>query len=147
MACFIYRFPLKAATNGARFAPGDRVICLEWFGDGPLPAPRWYRDRLTSEFGVTEKESLDRSLNSVGEDGRQRDPGFADIPHVPARRLCELPDNDLLHMIFGIRTWKLPSNARSGCSKADEKPPAVIAPETADLEDGSIAWKEWQRND
>lgn len=55
----IWRWPdadVKAATNGARFAPGDRVICLEWFGDGPLPAPRWYRDRLTSEFGVTEKE-------------------------------------------------------------------------------------------
>ena len=103
----IWRWPdadVKAATHGARFAPGDRVICLEWFGDGPLPAPRWYRDRLTSEFGVTEKESLDRSLNSVGEDGRQRDPGFADIGHVPARRLCEVPDNDLLHMIFGIET-------------------------------------------
>ena len=103
----IWRWPdadVKAATNGARFAPGDRVICLEWFGDGPLPAPRWYRDRLTSEFGVTEKESLDRSVDSVGEDGRQRDPGFADIPHVPAGRLRELPDNDLLHMIFGIGT-------------------------------------------
>lgn len=103
----IWRWPdadVKAATNGARFAPGDRVICLEWFGDGPLPAPRWYCDRLTSEFGVTEKESLDRSVDSVGEDGRQRDPGFADIPHVPARRLRELPDNDLLHMIFGIGT-------------------------------------------
>jgi hypothetical protein len=103
----IWRWPdadVKAATNGARFAPGDRVICLEWFGDGPLPAPRWYRDRLTSEFGVTEKESLDRSVDRVGEDGRQPDPGFADIPHVPAGRLRELPDNDLLHMIFGIGT-------------------------------------------
>jgi hypothetical protein len=42
-------------------------------------------------------------VDSVGEDGRQRDPGFADIPHVPAR-LRELPDNDLLHMFFGIGT-------------------------------------------
>jgi hypothetical protein len=103
----IWRRPdadVEAATNGARFAPGDRVICLEWFGDGPLPAPRWYRNRLSSELGVTEKESLDRSLNRVGEDGRQRDPGFADIPHVPAGRIRELPDNDLLHMIFGVAT-------------------------------------------
>ena len=34
-----------AAVSEAKFAPGDRVIVLEWFGDGPLPAPRWLGSR------------------------------------------------------------------------------------------------------
>jgi hypothetical protein len=45
---------IKAATSGTKFAPGDRVICAEWFGDGPLPAPRWYREWLLSELDAVE---------------------------------------------------------------------------------------------
>ena len=33
---------VMAAASEAKFAPGDRVIVLEWFGDGPLPEPRWH---------------------------------------------------------------------------------------------------------
>ena len=29
---------VKAATKGAKFAPGDRVICVEWFPKCPLPS-------------------------------------------------------------------------------------------------------------
>jgi hypothetical protein len=28
-----------SATGGAKFAPGDRLICAEWFGEGPLRYP------------------------------------------------------------------------------------------------------------
>jgi hypothetical protein len=97
---------VSAAASEAKFAPGDRVICLEWFGDGPLPAPRWYGKR--SEISVIEKEYLDRCLTGArtrGEEGVcQRDPGFADFPHVPAERIGKLHDNDLLHMLFGVAT-------------------------------------------
>ena len=103
----IWRRPdadVKAAASGAKFAPGDRVICVEWFGEDSLPAPRWYRERLPSELDATANEYLTRSLNCVAEGGRSRDPGFADFPVVPSHRARELPDNDLLHMVFGVAT-------------------------------------------
>jgi hypothetical protein len=97
---------VRAAASEAKFAPGDRVICLEWFGDGPLPAPRWHGKGL--KFSGIEDEYLDRSIaesiTRLEEDVCQRDPGFADIPHVPAERIRELHDNDLLHMLFGVAT-------------------------------------------
>ena len=102
----IWRRPdadVKAAVSGAKFAPGDRVICAEWFGDGSLPAPKWYRERLSSELGTLENEYLARSLKSVGDD-RPRDPGFVEIPPVSANWARELTDNELLHMIFGVKT-------------------------------------------
>ena len=102
----IWRQPdadVKAAASEAKFSAGDRVICAEWFGDGPLPAPNWYRERLSSELGAVENEYLTRSLARVGDD-RPRDPGFVEIPPMSADRARELPDNDLLHMIFGVAT-------------------------------------------
>jgi hypothetical protein len=103
----IWRRPdgdVKATTNEAKFAPGDRVICLEWFGDGPLPAPRWFRKRLSSELGAAENEYLTRSLNRMVEGGCSRDSGFANTPPVSELRLHELADNDLLHLVFGVAT-------------------------------------------
>ena len=40
----------------------------------------------------------------MNEDGRPRDPALADIPNVPAERIRELHDNDLLFMVFGVAT-------------------------------------------
>lgn len=94
---------VKAAASAAKFAPGDRVICLEWFGDGALPAPKWHRERLSSELGAVENQYLTRSLERVGDD-RPRDPGFAELPPVSANRARELADNDLLHLAFGVAT-------------------------------------------
>ena len=97
---------MRAAASEAKFAPGDRVIVLEWFGDGPLPAPRWLGSR--SEFSVIENEYLDRSITrrieSREENDHQREPGFAELPHFPADRIRELSNNDLLHMLFGVAT-------------------------------------------
>ena len=50
---------VRAAISEAKFAPGDRVISLEWDGDGPLPPPRWFGKR--SELGI-EDEYLKRCL-------------------------------------------------------------------------------------
>ena len=51
---------VKAAVSEAKFAPGDRVICLEWFGDGPLPAPRWHDKGLN--FSGVEDDYLERAI-------------------------------------------------------------------------------------
>jgi hypothetical protein len=50
---------------------------------------------------------LERSITrrtKSREDGHQREPGFAELPHFPADRVLELSNNDLLHMIFGVET-------------------------------------------
>ena len=97
---------VKAAASEANFAPGDRVICLEWFGDGPLPAPRWHSrgfklDSIEHEYLY---RAIDQRIESREEDGGQREPGFAELPHFPADRMCELSNNDLLYAIFGVAT-------------------------------------------
>ena len=60
-----------------------------------------------SKFSAFEGEYLERcltgALTQVEEGGRPRGAGFADIPHVPAARIRELHDNDLLHMISELR--------------------------------------------
>jgi len=98
---------VRAATSEAKFAPGDRVISLEWDGDGPLPPPRWFGKR--SELSVIESEyfrrSLSRALTRMNQDGRPLDPALADIPDLPAERISELHDNDLLFMIFGVARY------------------------------------------
>jgi hypothetical protein len=97
---------VKAAVSEAKFFPGDRVICLEFFGEGPLPAPRWHDKGLN--FSGVEDDYLERAINrrieSHEENGGQREPGFAELPHFPADRVRELSNNDLLYAIFGVAT-------------------------------------------
>ena len=96
---------VRAAASEAKFAPGDRVIVLEWFGDGPLPAPRWHSRGL--DLSAVEREYLYRAVRQRAEDredGSEREPGFADPPHFPADRIRELSFSDLLYRIFGVAT-------------------------------------------
>jgi hypothetical protein len=95
---------VRIAVSGAKFARGDRVICAEWFGHGPLPAPRWYRERLSSELDAVEYEYITRSLRRLAAGDCSRDPGFSGAPSVSVQRVHELSDNDLLHMTFGVAT-------------------------------------------
>ncbi len=99
---------VRAAVSEAKFAPGDRVICLEWFGDGsPLPAPRWHSRGL--DLSAIEREYLIRAVRQSVEDRedghpRQREPGFAEPPHFPVDRVHEVSFSDLVHMLFGVAT-------------------------------------------
>ena len=97
---------VMAAASEANFAPGDKVLCLEWFDDdSPLPAPRWHSRGL--ELSAVEREYLYRAVRQRAEDredGHEREAGFADLPHFPADRIRELSFSDLLHMLFGVAT-------------------------------------------
>jgi hypothetical protein len=95
---------VTAAVATAKIAVGDKVICAEWFGDGPMPCPHWYGKRLSSELGSTEYEYIIRSLHRLIEAEPQREPGFAPIPAVPDHRIAEFSDNDLLHICLGVET-------------------------------------------
>jgi hypothetical protein len=91
---------VAAAVATAKFAVGDRVIGAEWFGERPLPAPKWYR-RMQSEMDRTEYEYVNRSLERLVA-ARQRERGFASVPSAPDRLLVEFSDNDLLHICLWV---------------------------------------------
>jgi hypothetical protein len=103
----IWRRPgaaISKAVADARFAAGDRVICAEWFGENPMPAPRWFGKRLSSELGRAEYEYIMRSLNRLVEAEPARELGFSPVPVVPDNRMVGFTDNDLLHMVLGVET-------------------------------------------
>ena len=99
---------VRAAASEANFAPGDKVLCFEWFDDdSPLPAPRWHSRGL--DLSAVEREYLYRAVRQRAEDRedghqRQREPGFADPPYFPDDRVRELSFSDLLYGIFGVAT-------------------------------------------
>jgi hypothetical protein len=95
---------VSEAVADAHFAAGDRVICAEWFGENPMPAPRWFGKRLSSELGRAEYEYVIRSLKRLVEAEPARELGFAPVPVVPDNRMAGLTDNDLLHMVLGVET-------------------------------------------
>jgi hypothetical protein len=101
----VWRWPDSdgaAAVTTAKFAAGDKVICAEWFGEEPLPAPKWYR-RVQSEMDSAEYEYVIRSLERLIE-AEKRDRPFAPVPSVPDHLLVEWSDNDLLHAVLGVET-------------------------------------------
>jgi hypothetical protein len=51
------------AVASVCYAPGDRVICLEWYGEGLPPAPKRHRD--LRGLGEEEDKSIEIMLNRV----------------------------------------------------------------------------------
>ena len=103
----VWRIPgqeVRTAVATARFAPGDRVICVEWFGEDPPPAPCWHGERLSKALPRQQYDYITRSLRRLVEGEPLRDSGFAPVPFVQANRLVELSDNELLHCAFGVVT-------------------------------------------
>jgi hypothetical protein len=42
------------AITGAALVRGDRVICVEWFGEGEPPLPKWRQVCRLRDFDPTE---------------------------------------------------------------------------------------------
>lgn len=98
---------VRQALVGAEFEAGDKVICAEWFDDGPVPEPRWYKGQLSSALDTAGWENLDRCLGRIRSrirDEKPRDPAFAPFALAPTARLGDLTDHQLLHALFGIAT-------------------------------------------
>ncbi len=89
------------ALKGAVFAKGDRVICAEWFEDGPPPAPRWYGGRLRSAMDPSDYEHIERTIERVAASSAtlQSKPGFAPFPSFK-----EMTDAELIHAVLGVDT-------------------------------------------
>ena len=67
---------LREAMSGANYSPGDKVICVEWFGNKPMPSPKWHFDR--QRFDDQTSDHLRDTLEAVaaGAMDGPRDPAF-----------------------------------------------------------------------
>ena len=63
---------IAEALRGASFARGDRVICIEWLGDDPLPEPRWHSKLL--KFSDVENGYVERAIDHDRKPWRRRPP-------------------------------------------------------------------------
>jgi hypothetical protein len=102
----IWRHPgaaVSKAVADARFAAGDRVICAEWFGKDPMPTPRWFGKRLSSEIAAVQYGYVLRALDRLVEAGEPSQ-GPSLPTSAPSGFLAGISDNDLLHMALGIQT-------------------------------------------
>ena len=90
------------ALINVRFGAGDRIICAEWYGSGPLPKPKWspnLRLKITGE----EDASLERSLRNIIDAGRKPRgllPTPRPLPYPPEK----MTDGDLWWFALGART-------------------------------------------
>jgi hypothetical protein len=93
---------VAAAVANAAYAAGDKMICVEWFGEMPPPAPKWYRD-MWFEMDRIEYDYITRSVDRLVEAFR-REPGYVPSPHARDHRASELTNNELLHICLGVET-------------------------------------------
>jgi hypothetical protein len=72
-------------------------------GKGPMPAPRWYGKRLSSEIGAVEYGYLMQALDRLVEaDSPSPEPSLP-ASAAPAS-FTGASDNDLLHLALGAAT-------------------------------------------
>jgi hypothetical protein len=99
----IWRRPgadVASALTNVRYAPGDRVICLEWHGEGPIPEPKWHRD-VREGLSDEGNQSLDIVLErcASGKMGRR-----AIVELSSDVDLNRYSDSELLYFLFGVAT-------------------------------------------
>ena len=97
---------VSKAVADVDYVSGDRVICLEWYGEGRPPAPRWHKDlrsSLSEEENGSIKVILERILDAKPD--REQSAGA----ERRGRDLDEFgySDEDLLHALFGVPDGKM----------------------------------------
>jgi hypothetical protein len=100
----VWRLPgtdASEAVAGASHGPGDRVICLEWYGEGPLPQPKWHRS-VSRGLSKEEDASVEIMVTRILDAATPEDMRRADEGRRPDLR--GYSDDELLHMAFGVVT-------------------------------------------
>jgi hypothetical protein len=98
----VWRLPgadIESALANASYIAGDRVICREWYGDGPPPAPRWCKDSsLSKEENASIEIMLERLLDAKPH--REQLTGTERPGADPD--LLRYSSDDLLYILFGV---------------------------------------------
>jgi hypothetical protein len=88
----------EAIAAGTHASRARKIICVEWFGEGPLPEPRWLKGGRHRDLPEHEWRSVDEALRRrvalyperVEPDIRERE------------QMVQMSDNELLYHIFGV---------------------------------------------
>lgn len=91
---------IAGALADAKFATGGRVVCFEWFGDGPPPAPKWHRNSRP-DFSREEESYITYALRKLVDESplSPKDRAWVDRQ---AQELTGMNDGELLHESFGV---------------------------------------------
>ena len=83
-------------------AVGDRVICLEWYGEGTPPAPKWHKD-LQRSLRKEENDSIDITLQRIidAKPDREQPAGIGRIG-LDHDELDGCSDEDIFYILFGV---------------------------------------------
>jgi hypothetical protein len=87
----------------------DRVICLEWYGEGPPPASRWRRE-LRGSLSKEENDSIDIMLKRILGPKASREQPAETERRGPDLNELGYSDEDLFYILFGVpdeRIWRV----------------------------------------
>ena len=103
----VWRLPgtdASEAVAGVSHGPVDRVICLKWYGEGPLPPPKWHRSvshGLSKEEDASVEIMMTRILDAATPEDMRR---AEERRRGPNPDLRGYSDDEILHMAFGVVT-------------------------------------------
>jgi hypothetical protein len=99
----VWRLPgadIESALANVSYMPGDRVICLEWYGDGPPPSPRWCRD--SRSLSKEENDSIETMVNRALDALPRREQLARTERRGSDVDLSSYSDQDLDYILFGV---------------------------------------------
>jgi hypothetical protein len=92
---------VSEALAGVNYVSGDRVICLEWYGEGTPPAPKWHED-LQRGLSKEENDSIDITLKRILDAKPNREQPAEGVQRGPDLDELGYSDEDLLYILFGV---------------------------------------------
>lgn len=104
----VWRMPgadIRPAVDAGGFGSGDKVICAEWFGDGPPPAPHPYCGPREMRIDKDLEPHLTKSIERVvhKEDGDRLAKGFNSFPRFNHDQMQRMTDGELAYALLGVR--------------------------------------------
>ena len=101
----VWRLPgadVSEAVADVEHVSGDRVICLEWYGEGTPPAPKWHKD-LQRSLRKEENDSIDITLQRIidAKPDREQPAGIGRIG-LDHDELDGCSDEDIFYILFGV---------------------------------------------
>ena len=105
----VWRIPgmdVRMAIDAGNFGNGDKVICAEWFGEGPPPAPHPYFGprgmRIDEDLEPHMTKSIERIVHM--HDGDRLSKGFNLFPRgISQDQMQRMTDGELAYALLGVR--------------------------------------------